>query len=108
MISVLAVPDVLKLLVRKWLAAHALLHRARPHRAPRSRLRRPKSSAGRIQRGPTLSRQLLLSGVQELDAVTLILEGVERLPAVLFAFVLDGRRCPEGDDHQIPRGGQAR
>src|SRR5438093_10876260 len=52
---------------------------------------------------PVTTGWRLLPSVHELDAVTLILEGVKRLPAVVFAFLLDGRSCPQGDDHQIPR-----
>ena len=40
-----------------------------------------------------------LSSVQQLDAVTLVLQGVERLPALVFAIVLGGRSCSKRDDH---------
>src|SRR5206468_8243788 len=66
-----------------------------------------------IPTGASSRDRRLLAGVHELDAVTLILEGVdERLPAILFAFVLDGRIYRQRiyrhcGDHKIPRKAQA-
>ena len=90
-------PSDQKLLARLSCDAHLFTHFDPLEQLAADASRREESC-------PVATGRRLLSSVHELDAVTLILE-VKRLPAVLFAFLLDGRSCPQGDDHQIPRSG---